>query len=35
VFSGLLTVILIGLAVESVIFRAIEARTVTLWGMQR
>jgi len=35
VFSGLLTVILIGLAVESAIFRAIEARTVTLWGMQR
>ena len=35
VFSGLLTVILIGLAVESVIFRAIEARTVNLWGMQR
>ena len=35
VFSGLLTVILIGLFVESVIFRAIEARTVNLWGMQR
>ncbi len=35
VFSGLLAVILIGLAVESVIFRAIEARTVNLWGMQR
>ena len=35
VFSGLLTVILIGLVVESVIFRAIEARTVNLWGMQR
>jgi NitT/TauT family transport system permease protein len=35
VFSGLLTVILIGLLVESVIFRAIEARTVNLWGMQR
>ncbi len=34
VFSGLLTVILIGLFVESVIFRAIEARTVNLWGMQ-
>ncbi|HUK34756.1 MAG TPA: ABC transporter permease, partial [Vicinamibacterales bacterium] len=32
VFSGLLTVILIGLVVESVIFRAIEARTVNLWG---
>jgi NitT/TauT family transport system permease protein len=35
VFSGLLTVILIGLVVESVVFRAIEARTVNLWGMQR
>jgi NitT/TauT family transport system permease protein len=35
VFSGLLTVILIGLVVESVIFRAIENRTVNLWGMQR
>ena len=35
VFSGLLTVILIGLVVELVIFRAIEARTVNLWGMQR
>lgn len=35
VFSGLLAVILIGLAVESVIFRALEARTVNLWGMQR
>ncbi len=35
VFSGLLTVILIGLFVESVIFRALEMRTVNLWGMQR
>jgi NitT/TauT family transport system permease protein len=35
VFSGLLAVILIGLVVESVIFRAIEERTVNLWGMQR
>lgn len=35
VFSGLLTVILIGLFVESVIFRAIETHTVNLWGMQR
>jgi NitT/TauT family transport system permease protein len=35
VFAGLLTVILIGLLVESVIFRAIEARTVNLWGMQQ
>jgi NitT/TauT family transport system permease protein len=35
VFSGLLAVILIGLVVESVIFRAVEERTVNLWGMQR
>ena len=35
VFSGLLTVILIGLFVESIIFRTIEARTVNVWGMQR
>jgi NitT/TauT family transport system permease protein len=35
VFAGLLTVIIIGLTVESVIFRAIEARTVRRWGMQR
>ncbi len=35
VFSGLLAVILIGLLVESVIFRVIEARTVNLCGMQR
>jgi NitT/TauT family transport system permease protein len=35
VFAGLLAVILIGLFVESVIFRAIENRTVRKWGMQR
>jgi NitT/TauT family transport system permease protein len=35
VFAGLLMVIIIGLFVESVIFRAIEARTVRRWGMQR
>jgi NitT/TauT family transport system permease protein len=35
VFAGLLVVIVIGLVVESVIFRAIEARTVNRWGMQR
>jgi NitT/TauT family transport system permease protein len=35
VFAGLLTVILIGLLVESVIFRAIENATVKRWGMQR
>lgn len=35
VFAGLLTVIIIGLVVEGVIFRTIEARTVHRWGMQR
>jgi NitT/TauT family transport system permease protein len=35
VFAGLLAVILIGLAVEAVIFRLIERRTVLRWGMQR
>ncbi|HET8996725.1 MAG TPA: ABC transporter permease [Acetobacteraceae bacterium] len=35
VFAGLLAVIVIGLLVESVIFRAIETRTVRRWGMQR
>jgi NitT/TauT family transport system permease protein len=34
VFAGLLTVILIGLFVENVIFRGIEIRTVRKWGMQ-
>jgi NitT/TauT family transport system permease protein len=35
VFAGLLTVILIGLIVDNVIFRVIEASTVRKWGMQR
>jgi NitT/TauT family transport system permease protein len=35
VFAGLLAIVLIGLAVEAVIFRFIEARTVLRWGMQR
>jgi NitT/TauT family transport system permease protein len=35
VFAGLLTVILIGLFVETLIFGAIEARTIRKWGMQR
>jgi NitT/TauT family transport system permease protein len=35
VFAGLVMVILIGLTVEAVVFRAIEARTVRRWGMQR
>jgi NitT/TauT family transport system permease protein len=34
VFAGLLTVILIGLVVENLIFRTIEARTVLKWGLQ-
>ena len=34
VFAGLLTVIIIGLTVENVIFRSVEARTVRRWGMQ-
>jgi NitT/TauT family transport system permease protein len=35
VFAGLFTVIIIGLLVESVIFRNIEKATVRKWGMQR
>ena len=35
VFAGLLTVMAVGLFVEGIIFRAIEARTVRRWGMQR
>jgi NitT/TauT family transport system permease protein len=34
VFAGLLTVIVIGLLVENVIFRTVERRTVRRWGMQ-
>ena len=34
VFAGLLSVILIGLAVENLVFRWIERRTVRRWGMQ-
>jgi len=34
VFAGLLTVILFGLAVENLIFKSIESRTVRRWGMQ-
>ncbi|MBN9604218.1 MAG: ABC transporter permease, partial [Afipia felis] len=33
VFAGLLTVIIIGLVVENIIFRAIEANTIDRWGM--
>jgi len=34
VFAGLLTVIVIGLLVENVIFRTVEYRTVRRWGLQ-
>ena len=34
VFAGLLSVILIGLAVENLVFRWIERKTVRRWGMQ-
>ena len=34
VFAGLLTVILIGLVIENVIFRTIEKQTIGRWGMQ-
>src|SRR5918911_5240183 len=34
VFAGLFSVILIGLLVENVIFRTVEAKTVRRWGMQ-
>jgi NitT/TauT family transport system permease protein len=34
VFAGLLTIIMIGLAVENVVFRVIEKKTVQRWGMQ-
>jgi NitT/TauT family transport system permease protein len=34
VFAGLLTVILIGLVVENLIFRTIERRTIQRWGVQ-
>ena len=33
VFAGLFTVTIIGLIVENVIFRTIEARTIRRWGM--
>ncbi|MDR1452203.1 MAG: ABC transporter permease [Helicobacteraceae bacterium] len=34
-FAGLLTVIIIGILVENVIFKTIEKRTVIKWGMRR
>lgn len=35
VFAGLAMVIMIGLLIENVVFRWVEARTVQKWGMQR
>jgi len=34
VFAGLLTVIIIGLVVENLIFRTLERKTIRRWGMQ-
>ncbi|HEY3532558.1 MAG TPA: ABC transporter permease, partial [Casimicrobiaceae bacterium] len=34
VFAGLFTVIVIGLLVENVVFRVLEAKTVRKWGLQ-
>ena len=34
VFAGLLTVMILGLAVENLIFKTIEKRTVRRWGME-
>jgi len=34
VFAGLLSIIVIGLLVEAVVFKSIEMRTVRRWGMQ-
>jgi len=34
VFAGLFSVIVVGILVENVVFRKIEARTVARWGMQ-
>ena len=35
VFAGLAAVIIIGLAVEQVVFQTLERVTVRRWGMQR
>gem|GEM_PF-2471237 len=34
VFAGLLTVIVIGLIVENLVFQTIERRTLQKWGMK-
>lgn len=35
VFAGLITVILLGLAVEAILFRQLERRTILKWGVTR
>jgi NitT/TauT family transport system permease protein len=35
VFAGLLTVMVVGLFVEGIIFRTVESKTVRRWGMQQ
>lgn len=35
VFAGLISVVIIGLVVENVVFRSVERSTVRKWGMQR
>jgi NitT/TauT family transport system permease protein len=35
VFAGLLTVIIIGILVENIVFKSIEKRTVVKWGMKQ
>jgi NitT/TauT family transport system permease protein len=35
VFAGLLVIVVIGLLMEGVVFRALEQRTVRRWGMMR
>ena len=34
VFAGLLTVIIFGLLVENLIFKTVEKKTISRWGMQ-
>ena len=34
VFAGLISVILIGLIVENLVFRTVESRTIARWGMK-
>jgi NitT/TauT family transport system permease protein len=34
VFAGLLTVIIIGLLVENIVFRTVEVNTIQKWGVQ-